>query len=130
MNRSFDWLKQAINDLKWARDSLGSGHFGGVCFLSQQVAEKALKSIAYFQGADLVKGHSVREITKSLNINGELLKAANKLDQYYITSRYPDAVPSGAPFEFFEKEQGEEAIELAKLFIDAAIELTGWKDHE
>ncbi len=120
MNRAHDWLKQAKNDLLWASDSLNSGQFAGCCFVAQQTAEKALKAIAYYRGADLVKGHSVREIAKKLEINGELLMVAGILDQYYITSRYPDAVPAGAPFEYFTESQAAEAVRMAQLFIAAA----------
>jgi len=118
-NRYKDWLKQAENDLVWAIDSMKAGHYSGACFVSQQVSEKALKALAYYRGADLVKSHSIHEIARELGINGELLSAAARLDQYYITPRYPDAVPAGAPFELFSQEQSLEAINYAKLFIHA-----------
>lgn len=123
-NRYKDWLRQAENDLVWAIDSISAGHYSGACFVAQQVSEKALKSLAYYRGADLVKSHSIYEIAKDLQINGELLSAAARLDQYYITPRYPDAVPAGAPFELFTKEQAEEAIGFARLFIEAVKNAT------
>jgi HEPN domain-containing protein len=119
-SRARDWLAQAENDLRWAADSARAGHYGGACFIAQQVAEKALKAIGYFRGADLVRGHSALEITRALEINGPLRHAAARLDQYYITTRYPDSVPQGAPFEFFSQSQADEALNFARLFLDCA----------
>lgn len=119
-NRAMDWLKQAENDLLWAKDTLTSKHYAQACFICQQVAEKSLKSIALFRDFDAVKSHSVMEIAKSLGINDEMEMMAKKLDLYYISTRYPDAVPAGAPFEFFSRDQAEEAVGFAERFIGFA----------
>lgn len=121
-NRYKDWLAQAEDDLKWGEDSLKTGHFSQTCFIAQQIAEKALKSLSYKRGFEFVKGHSVMEICRSLDINGELMDAAKKLDQYYISTRYPDAMPSGAPFEFFTEDQAKESLLLAGKFLLKAKE--------
>jgi HEPN domain-containing protein len=40
------------------------------------------------------------------------------LDQYYIPTRYPDALaPPAVPFESYTKEQGERALQAAKAII-------------
>lgn len=44
------WLEQAQFDLKWARHLKSKGAYYLVCFLAQQVAEKALKAFLYAQG--------------------------------------------------------------------------------
>jgi HEPN domain-containing protein len=41
------WLRQAENDLGYARLGLKEGYYAQACFLSQQICEKALKSIHY-----------------------------------------------------------------------------------
>jgi len=56
-------------------------------------------------------------IARDLGVDGEIEQAAQLLDQYYITGRYPDALPAGAPFEFITKKQAEEAIALAALVV-------------
>lgn len=119
-NRAHDWLLQAEDDLIWAKDSLKSKHFSQTCFICQQVAEKALKAVALSRGFSEIKSHSVTEIAKALEINSEIAKAAGRLDQYYISARYPDALPSGAPFQVFSIEQAEEAISFAKLILKHA----------
>jgi len=117
-NRARDWLEQARNDLEWGRASADSDFHSQACFIAQQVAEKALKALAYYRGAELVRGHSVAVVCRELEINGELEKAALRLDQYYIPTRYPDAQPAGAPFRFFSEEQSSEALAFAALFIE------------
>jgi len=117
-NRSLDWLSQAENDLRWAQDSLKSGHFSQTCFIAQQIGEKALKALALSRGALSVRSHSILLIAQELRINGEIEKAAKLLDQYYIATRYPDAFADGAPFQYFVHEQAMAAIVLAELILN------------
>lgn len=119
-NRAQDWLDQAKEDFRWGESSFESGFYSQSCFIAQQVAEKALKALAYFRGAALVRGHSVLLVCRELEINGVLEEAAQRLDQYYIPTRYPDAQPAGAPFRFFTRAQAAEALALAAQFIDKA----------
>lgn len=112
-----DWLKQAENELLWARDTAGREQHALGCFLSQQAAEMSLKALAYFRGADFVKGHSILAIADDLKINGEVREAAQRLDQYYITTRYPDSHFSGAAFEYFTAAQAAEAIQFAETIL-------------
>ena len=119
-NRAQDWLDQACNDLQWGRASADLGFHSQACLIAQQVAEKALKALAYHRGAELVRGHSVAVVCHELEINGELETAALRLDQYYIPTRYPDAQPAGAPFRFFSETQSAEALAFADLFVENA----------
>lgn len=116
-SRAGDWLKQARSELAWAHDSFLHGHWAFVCFTSQQVAEKCLKSIAIHRGATQVKGHSTFLIAQALKINGRIESMSQRLDQYYITTRYPDAFSEGAPYEFFTEDQAKEALGFASAFI-------------
>ncbi len=76
-----------------------------------------MKVLAFSQGVQQVRSHSTSEIAHSMKINGELADAARILDQYYMTTRYPDALPGGAPCDMFVRSQAEEALRLANLFI-------------
>lgn len=113
-----DWLKQAENEFLWARDATERDQFALACFLSQQAAEMGLKALGYFRGADLVKGHSIFAIANELQFNGEIQEAAQRLDQYYITTRYPDSHFTGAAFEYFTKGQANEALEFANTILN------------
>ena len=116
-NRSLDWLNQTESDLRWAHDTLKSGHFSQACFIAQQIGEKALKALALSRGVLSVRSYSILQIAQELGINGELEKAAKLLDQYYIATRYPDAFAGGAPFQYFVHDQAKEAIVLAELIL-------------
>jgi len=118
--RANDWLKQAQSDLEYAKDGLRSERYSHVCFMAQQAAEKAIKSIGFFHEYQ-IRGHSISAIAKQIGINGEIMSAGQKLDLYYISARYPDALPAGAPFEMFSKDQAVEALKLAQLVIDRAV---------
>lgn len=119
-NRAGDWLRQAGNDLEWAADTLRSERFAQACFVCQQAAEKALKAVAFARGFDRVRGHSIPKVAKAPGINDEVEKAARRLDLHHMTTRHPDALPSGAPFEYFDRSQAEEALQLAALVIERA----------
>ncbi len=116
-NRAGDWLKQAKNDLLWTEDTLKAEKYAQACFVAQQASEKALKALAYLKGFDQIRSHSLLEIAKTLELPGNIIDAGKKLDLYYISTRYPDAFPSGAPFEYFTKKQAEEALTLAEDII-------------
>ena len=124
-DRAQDWLAQARNDLEWGCASLESGFFSQACFIAQQVAEKALKAVAYHRGAELVKGHSVYAVCRELGLNGDLEERARLLDQFYIPTRYPDAQPVGAPFQYFSRNQAEQAMDYARSFVTMAGKETG-----
>ncbi|MCL5047033.1 MAG: HEPN domain-containing protein [Actinobacteria bacterium] len=44
-------------------------------------------------------------------------RAARELDLHYIPSRYPDAFPSGTPFEYYDRAKGEEALGWAGAIL-------------
>ena len=115
------WLLQAEADLRSTIANRDAGLFAHACFAAQQASEKALKALAYFRGADLVKSHSLGTIIKDLAINGILTGYALQLDLYYLATRYPDALPDDVvPAERFSEDQANSAIEMAKAFLDCA----------
>jgi HEPN domain-containing protein len=103
INRALDWLKQAENDYVFAQKGNAEGFYSQSCFLAQQAGEKAIKAIAYSRNFE-VRGHSIYRIAQDLNFNGEVEDSGKTLDMHYVTSRYPDALPLGAPFEIFTKK--------------------------
>jgi HEPN domain-containing protein len=115
-NRYLDWFRQAENDWEWGNHTLDSGYYAQACFVSQQFALKALKSLCLFYKLDTIRTHSVRKIAQELMINGNIEEIGKYLDLFYIPTRYPDSLPEGAPFESFTIEQARDALEKA-LFI-------------
>lgn len=124
-NRAGDWLAQAKDDLKCAQANLRDHFYAQCCFICQQAAEKAVKSIAFKRGAKAAHSHSLLKLCDALSINGGLREAAGVLDQYYISARYPDALPGGAPFEVFSRAQADDAVSRASAFVAMAEEELG-----
>lgn len=114
------WLEQAEHDLDAAKKNLEILKFySDTCFLAEQAAQKALKAFLYFKGKRYVLIHSVAALVEAiLEYDKEfepLIKYGRKLDQYYIPTRYPDALaPPAIPFETYAKEQAEEALKYAQ----------------
>jgi HEPN domain-containing protein len=117
-SRARDWFAQAENDAAWAQVSLDAGFYSQVCYISQQIGEKALKALALSRGFDEVKSHSIRKIAEELDLNGDVAEAARVLDIYYISARYPEGLPEGSPFESFGESQAVEALNWANLILE------------
>ena len=118
-----DWMRQADKDLKHARTSLAAGDYEWACFASQQAAEKALKALYQSLGGESF-GHSIlkmmKELPADIKATKELLKKAADLDKFYIPTRYPNGFDWGAPMDYFEENDAEEAIKDAEKIIKYA----------
>ena len=115
------WLLQAENDLAYARIGLREGFHAQVCFQSQQICEKALKSIHYGKlGARIVYGHSLVELCANLDLPAELRRELSVLDQYYIPTRYPNGLPGGTPYDVYTAEQAAAAVAVCDRVIALA----------
>jgi HEPN domain-containing protein len=120
VERSRDWLFQAEGDLELAGVALDHGSFDWAAFAAQQAAEKAVKAVLSRLGAD-AWGHSVTDLLTGLSgvarVPEALLDAARELDKVYITSRYPDALPSGAPRSLYTRTEAERMIDHARRVV-------------
>ncbi len=116
MNRSRDWINQAQADCDAANNSLNAGDYAWACFLAQQAAEKALKSIGEKLNL-VIWGHDLVDILKQLKtvitIPTSIELHCKTLNLYYTSTRYPDVFSSGFPAEKFSDAQAREAIKLA-----------------
>ena len=110
-----DWIRQADRDLMHAKHSTEDEDYEWACFASQQSAEKALKALYDFLGGE-GWGHSILKLLKELpeEISEDLLQSASYLDKVYIPARYPSGFDSGAPFDYFNRKDAEEAIKYAE----------------
>lgn len=120
MERSRDFLLQARRDLEQARLSLREGFYEWAAFAAQQAAEKAMKALFQRLGA-VAWGHSVygllEEAAARFTVPEALLDGASELDKAYIPSRYPDALPQGAPFERYRKGEAERLLAHAEAIL-------------
>lgn len=123
----YRWLEQAQADLKWTRHLKIEGAHYLVCFLTQQVAEKALKAFLYAQGEALVIGHSVRQLCERAAEYDtrfqERLDDWGILDSYYIPTRYPNGLPDDIPARVYNAQTAATALALSEAVVD---QVTTW----
>jgi HEPN domain-containing protein len=116
------WLRQAEHDLAISRGHQERGDFSDACFMAEQAAQKALKAFLLGHGYRSVPIHSVAQLTeRCAQINPAFavhITAGRVLDQYYIPTRYPDALaPPAVPFESYTQEQGAMAVAAAQAIV-------------
>jgi HEPN domain-containing protein len=112
------WWQQAQADLTVVHTLCAAGHHAVACFQSQQAAEKAVKAVLFAHGARVVLGHSVRELVRQCTAHDatfeHLAEPAALLDQFYISTRYPNGLPFPAvPSETFTDAQATMAQDAA-----------------
>jgi HEPN domain-containing protein len=69
------------------------------CFHSQQCVEKCLKALLANSGVLPPRTHSIQELLNRLSPLALSLdvESLGELDDYYIPTRYPDALPGSLP---------------------------------
>lgn len=116
------WLARAEDDLSFAQLGLREKYVSQVCFLSQQVVEKAFKAFLLAKGRSYPRLHKVIELANlcvELEKNLDPLKNDLKLlDEFYIPTRYPDAVPGGLPGGVPEFADAESALQTATKILE------------
>jgi HEPN domain-containing protein len=92
------------------------------CFLSQQAAEKALNGLLFHLGDELAMIHSVRKLCESaaarLTEVEPKCRRWGSLDQFYVSTRYPNALPGSVPALVYDEEIARPAVSLAGEIID------------
>jgi HEPN domain-containing protein len=124
MDRTQDWVDQAHDDHRHAKNALATGDSSWAC---QQAAEKAVKAV--FPARRMVGwGHVILRLLEELRSEVEIPEAlfgrARRLDQYYVLIRYPNGFDAGKPSDYYDRNQAEEAIRDAEdilAFCEGAI---------
>jgi HEPN domain-containing protein len=123
-NEAERWLEQAEDDLRWAAHLRDAGAHNIACFLSQQVAEKALKALLYHSGEELVVGHSVQDLCdRASGVWPDIAERCpgwGTLDALYIPTRYPDALPGSIPARVYDQSAADRAVAVATEVVEAA----------
>lgn len=118
------WLATAEQDhavaLRLADDMLNVA-----CFHAQQAAEKALKAALVARCGDAARDHSIVALlaeaaAAGIALPGDLLDDARRLDKFYVSSRYPDALGGLDPTSMFGRSEALEAAERCRRFVDVA----------
>ncbi|HHS98110.1 MAG TPA: HEPN domain-containing protein [Chloroflexi bacterium] len=124
------WLAQARSDFSALDVLFRAGKYDLVCFLSQQVAEKALKAYLIAQGEELILSHSVARLCSMAAefdpAFSDLRREIKALTPYYVEARYPNALEE-IPAVFFDENDAQEAMEMAEKalrFVERRFEKT------
>lgn len=105
------WLNQAKSDLRKARSNIKIKNYDLASFLSQQAAEKSLKSLLIEKTKTFPKIHDLVRLGKLLNMEDELLKECEILNPVYIETRYPVSTTR------YTKEEAESDIRRAQKVL-------------
>lgn len=98
-NLYHEWLKKSGDDELNARSIVThrDGAPSGVCFLSQQMAEKCLKALLAYHQKPFPKIHDLLDLeTRLLDAEPEIKTLHEDLvtlNRYYIETRYPGDYP-------------------------------------
>jgi len=117
-------MEQAEHNLESAERDAEDGDFAWACFKAQQAAELAVEALLLGLGQP-ARGHSVLALLRQvsdlqIDVPQPLLESAQRLDRLYIPTRYPNAHPTGSPFEFYNEADAQQALSDARQVIDFA----------
>ncbi len=114
-------MDQAEYDLEVAKSNLNGKFYADVCFKSEQSAQKALKAYLYLKGARFVAEHAIGALARRcMEYDGQFeeILSCVRLDQYYLPTRYPDAIPyPGVPYESYSEDEARQAIRYAEKIL-------------
>jgi HEPN domain-containing protein len=116
------WLAFAREDFRMAQLALRESIFNQACFHSQQCVEKALKAvITHRQDIAPPRTHAVADLLQLLpvewlpHLRAQLIE---KMDDFYIPTRYPDALPGALPDSLPGQTEATEAVTLAQQVLN------------
>lgn len=117
------WLAQAEHSLRVTRLLLDDGMKADACFHAEQTAQLVLKAFLYSLGRRNINIHSVQELASRCAEADDAFSAFMEygtfLDRYYLSTRYPDALPEPAvPFQSFTEKEARAALEYATEMVE------------
>jgi HEPN domain-containing protein len=123
VNPAQPWLDKASEDLIVARLVLAEQHFAHACFLSEQCIEKSFKAFLIARTNNHPRTHKLVDLLNDCQIHdpglGIFLPDCIVVDQYYVPTRYPDALPGTTATGTPSRIEAEEAIAAAEKILAA-----------
>lgn len=118
LSQEAKWHFFAKSDLRLSKNAAKLKIFHLACFHAHQATEKYLKSILANKKMPIPKTHSIKELYEmTVKMAPELepyKEGLDEIDQYYIPTRYPDALPGSLPEGLPNKIHAEKAIITAE----------------
>ncbi len=126
------WRAAADTAFRSARAQMEAGFYGWSCFMCDQTAQFALKSLLHAAGRG-EKTHDLTRLWKALSNAGvdlpaDLEDALKRLSRHYVMPRYPDVVPEAEPAAFYGRTDADEALKDAQKVIGAVDEVWHSRD--
>ena len=127
------WLAEAEHSLTITGVMFEGGFWAKVCFESEQTSQLALKAFLYSKGRRTIPIHSIGDLIAECGKEDQrFLELRNRgivLDKYYLSTRYPDALPSPAiPYESFTEDEAVQALGIATDIVDSVKAMIPWED--
>lgn len=121
------WFKQSEQTLKAAEHDIAGGFWNWACFKAEQAAQFAVKGLLRALG-EAAFGHSLTRLVKDLERIGiaipeNIYRASQSLEREYIPTRYADTYPSGSPYEFYDRERADAALNACRLLMSFVWEV-------
>lgn len=121
------WLSSARTDLELAQE-IAVRFPSRSCFHAQQSSELALKAALIALADDHPRTHVGGELVHELETLGEsvppdVARAASRLDLYYISSRYPDALGGADPLRVLDETDARSAVDQAERVVSYAADI-------
>lgn len=113
------WLTFAEQDRRMAELALGAAIFNQTCFHAQQCVGKCLKACLTAGGALVPRTHLIADLVQQMPAAAQSVMAAVEddllaLDQFYIPTRYPDALPGVLPDGLPQRAHADLALATAQ----------------
>jgi HEPN domain-containing protein len=119
------WLDIAAEDLTVAHLVFEEEHLAHTCFLSQQCIEKSLKAYLIGKANTYPRTHNLVILLNQCEMLeptfSQFRAECIAIDQYYVPTRYPDAVPGGLPTGSPTEQQAQKAITAAETILQFVI---------
>lgn len=111
------WLKFSMDDLDSAEIMFKAGKYNMVCFFAHQATEKAIKAFLVSQKHNPPRTHNLVDLVNlSAKYNKsfeDLLPKVRILNQFYIPTRYPTALPGTMALGMPDVKTAEKAMAFA-----------------
>ncbi len=119
-NSALRWLEFAQTDVRMAQLALPESLFAAVCFHAQQAVEKSMKAILAMREENIPKTHSLARLSDQIGGSefDDLEAALTRLDDVYLTSRYPDLLPGSLPEGLPTQQVAEQVLAAAQIVYE------------
>lgn len=113
------WVEYATVDLRAAEVLYDAGLWGQTCFHAQQCVEKMFKASLIARGRGYPRTHNIVDLLALLDEDtasrlADIAAEVGSLDEFYIPTRYPEALAGAWPDRMPGSEDAADALELAR----------------